>query len=69
VNTFSSSNWIKERALKDDEVVNAVFVLKHDRSAVEAFEKNLLELATPSSPKYGKWLKVSNFFHHIFPIE
>jgi hypothetical protein len=58
VQTFSSSNWLKEGALKSDDTVRAVFVLKHHPAAVQQFEQHLLDIATPSSRRYGKWLKV-----------
>jgi hypothetical protein len=68
VQTFSSSNWLKERALKSDDTVRAVFVLKHDPVAVQQFEQHLLDIATPSSPQYGKWLKVRTQFNATFRI-
>jgi hypothetical protein len=58
VNTFSSSRWLKEKTISGDESISAVFVLKHNAMAVNAFERNLLNLATPSSKEYGQWLKV-----------
>lgn len=57
VNTFSSSSWLKEKVLPQDHVVNAIFVLKTDNTAVQNFEKTLLDISTPSSKNYGKWLK------------
>jgi hypothetical protein len=71
VQTFSSSNWLKEGALKSDDTVRALFVLKHDPAAVQQFEQHLLDIATPSSPRYGQWLKVSaqlNVFNAYFRI-
>lgn len=62
VQTFASSKWLKESALGDDEVIRAVFVLKHDRAALQQFEQNLLDISTPSSARYGQWLKVSDLF-------
>ncbi len=59
VNTFSSSMWLKEKTLKDTDMVKAIFVLKHDDSSVRNFEKTLIDISTPSSANYGKWLKVS----------
>jgi tripeptidyl-peptidase I len=55
VKTFTASNWIKERVLGEKDMVKAVFALKHDSAAVQRFEADLLEIATPSNKKYGKW--------------
>jgi hypothetical protein len=61
VNTFSSSLWLKEKIMALDHTVNAMFVLKHDSAAIKDFEKNLIEISTPSNPRYGQWLTVNNF--------
>lgn len=69
VNTFSSSKWIKEGALKDTDMVKAVFVLKHDPQAVAQFEKELLEMSTPSDPRYGNWFKPADVISRLSPSE
>lgn len=62
VNTFSSSKWMKEKSLNENDIIKTTFVLKHDKSKVAAFEKTLLDLSTPTSKNYGKWLKVRIIF-------
>ena len=59
VKIFSSKSWIKGKILNDDEMIRAVFVLKHDTAAIQSFEKNLIEVSTPTNPRYGSWLKVN----------
>ncbi len=61
VHTFSSSKWLKEKSLKDTDMVKAIFVLKHDSFAIQKFEKKLLGISTPKSATYGKFMKVSYF--------
>ena len=57
VNKFSSKQWLQQTQPPDeDAVVTAIFALKRDRVKADLFEKNLLGLATPHSPTYGKWL-------------
>ncbi len=58
VDVFSSSKWIKEKSLKDSDVIKAVFVLKHEISQIKSFEKKLLDISSPKSANYGKWMKV-----------
>lgn len=60
VNTFSSSKWLKERTINENDIIQTTFVLRHDKSKVADFEKTLLDLSTPSSKNYGKWLKVKS---------
>lgn len=59
MNTFASSKWLKEKTVNDADVVSAVFVLKHDAAAVRAFEAKLLDISTPKSKNYAKWMTVS----------
>jgi len=66
VHTFSSSNWLQEK-INPDSVVTAIFALKTDRSAVLSFEKELIDLSTPSSKNYGKWLKRDEIKARIAP--
>jgi len=62
--------WLKEKkALKDTDIVKAIFVLKHDDSSVRAFEKTLIDISTPSSVNYGKWLKPDEIIKSIAPAE
>lgn len=57
VNKFSSKHWLQQTQPPDENaVVTAIFALKRDRMKAGLFEKNLLGLATPHSPTYGKWL-------------
>eukprot|EP01031_Cornospumella_fuschlensis_P039201 gene39201-47698_t len=69
VGTFSSSAWLKEGKLQDNDVVRAVFVLKHDPMAVKQFEANLLDIATPSSKNYGQWLNAEDVLNRLSPSE
>jgi tripeptidyl-peptidase-1 len=70
VNQFDSSRWIRETRMNTDDVyVNAVFVMKHDEGRLAAFEKQLLDLSTPSSSNYGKWLKHDSIIQQIAPSE
>lgn len=56
VTTFSSGKWLKERNINENDVIKTIFVLKHDKSVLENYEKTLFDLSTPSSSNYGKWL-------------
>lgn len=71
VNTFSSPGWLKEKAsaLKETDMIKTIFVLKHDPAAMKEFEKTLLDLSTPTSPNYGKWLKPEEIKSRISPSE
>ena len=63
VNTFASGMWLKEKTLKETDVIKAVFVLKHDASAIKAFDRKLIDISTPKSPNYGNWLSVRCLFN------
>lgn len=67
VNTFSSKLWRHERTLGDDEIVKAVFALKHDPAAVQAFEKNFFEISTPSHPRYGQFMTQEEIARRLSP--
>jgi tripeptidyl-peptidase-1 len=56
VKTFASSRWLKERRADAKDEVKAMFVLKHDKASVQALEKKLLDVASPKSANYGKWM-------------
>jgi len=58
VNVFSSSNWLKEKVINENDIIKTSFVLKHDPVAMEAFEKTVLDLSNPKSKNYAKWLTV-----------
>jgi len=61
VNVLSSKMWLKEvaTALKEEDSIETVFVLKHCPYMMKKpFASNLLDLSTSSSSNYGKWLKV-----------
>ncbi len=58
VNVFSSSNWLKEKVIGENDIIKASFVLKHDPAAMEAFEKTVTDLSNPKSKNYAKWLTV-----------
>ncbi len=58
VNQFSSPLWLKEKSLKDTDLVKAIFVLKHEENSIKNFERTLLDISSPKSANYGKFLKV-----------
>lgn len=68
VNVFSSSKWQLEKTPIDNDVIKTTFVLKHDKAAMEAFERTLLDRSNPKSSNYGKWLKVSFIFIFLLSI-
>lgn len=59
--------WLKESNAKDR--IKAVFVLKHDPSAMKKYEKDLLDRATPKSKNYGKWFTKDEIISRIAPAE
>lgn len=67
VNQFSSSRWLQEKIPSEDSKLTAIFVLKHDKNSVEKFERNLLEISTPSNPRYGNWLKPEEVLEMLNP--
>jgi len=60
VNVFSSSKWTKLESnnLKDNHVIEAIFVLKYDSEEIEALERIFHDVSDPSSKNYGEWLEV-----------
>jgi len=60
VTVFTSSKWTKlePHHLKDDHVVQAIFVLQYDSAEIEVLEKMFHDLSEPTSKSYGKWVKV-----------
>jgi hypothetical protein len=60
VNVFSSSKWTKLQSheLKDDHVIQAIFVLQYDSAEIEALEQIFHDVSNPASENYGKWLEV-----------
>jgi subtilase family serine protease len=69
VNQFSSSNWIFENTIIENTIIKAIFVLKHDESALKSFEENLLDISSPKSKNYGKWLKPEEIAKWISPSD
>lgn len=69
VNVFASSQWIREPSISDGLNVVAHFVLKTNPTARKAFEKQLLELSTPSNAKYGQWLSKDQVKAQLAPSE
>lgn len=60
VNVFSSNMWLKEpKPLNENDQIKMIFVLKHDSNKIKKFEHTLLDLSTPTSANYAKWLKVN----------
>jgi len=62
VNVFSSAKWTKlePHHLKDDHVIQAIFVLQYDSAEIQALEQKFHDLSDPTSKNYGKWLQVRN---------
>jgi hypothetical protein len=59
VEKFSSKLWLKdENGLKDTDDIQVVFVLKNNKASLKKFEEKLLDISSPRSVNYGKWLKV-----------
>jgi tripeptidyl-peptidase-1 len=67
VSTFSSPLWNDEGSAALADIINAIFVLKRDPLVVRTFEEKLLDLATPSSPNYGKWLTKEQVIAEMAP--
>lgn len=67
VNTFSSANWLKEKSINENDIVKTIFVLKHEKSVLESYEKTLIDLSTPSSKNYGKWLTADEIKQRLAP--
>ncbi|KAJ1443976.1 peptidase S8/S53 domain-containing protein [Ochromonadaceae sp. CCMP2298] len=66
ITIFSSPMWIRER-IDPKRMIQIVIVMKHERSRVARFEADLLELATPHSKRYGKWLKADDVRSMLAP--
>ena len=57
VNIFSSDRWIRLTQQPDrDATVTATFALKHSPEKHLEIESILMDLSTPNSANYGKWL-------------
>ena len=59
VKTFSASNWLKEKRTNSrskESNIKAMFVMKHDPEAMKQLEVTLMEVSSPKSTKYGKYL-------------
>ena len=54
-------------SLSNDDIISCVFVLKHDRNAMKSFEQNLVDVSTPTSKNYGKFLSVDEIKDLIAP--
>lgn len=68
IKKFSSNNWIESKASPAD-MVEAVFMIKRDPEAVKKFEAQLLDLASPFSKNYGKWLTKKQIIDQFSPSE
>jgi len=57
VHVFSSKRWIQlTQPPASDATISATFALKHSSDRSAKIEETLMDLSTPSSPNYGKWL-------------
>jgi len=54
-------------SLSSNDIVSCVFVLKHDSHAMKSFEQNLIDISTPTSKNYGKFLSVDEIKDLIAP--
>ena len=68
ITKFSSSNWVESKASSAD-IVEAVFMIKRDPEAVKKFEAQLLDLSSPFSKNYGKWLNKQQIIDQFAPSE
>lgn len=65
---FAPRNWIADKLpVTSKDMVKCIFVIKRDANAVKKFENELLQLSTPSSPSYGKWLSSDEVNARIAP--
>lgn len=69
VKVFSHKNWIKSDRVTEADTVKLQFHLKHCPMKVQEFEAELLELATPTSPKYGQWLSQDEVTDRLAPSQ
>ena len=70
VNKFSSKQWLQQtQPPAEDAVVTAIFALKRDPVKADLFEKNLINLATPHTPSYGKWLNKEQVINAFAPSD
>jgi len=69
IKKFTSSHWVFEGRAVSTEMVEAVFVLKHDKAALQKFEAQFNDLSSPFSPNYGKWLSKEEIVSQIAPPE
>lgn len=69
VESFSSPSWIAERMVKETEPIHAIFVLRHEPKAIEAFEKELSEISLPNGPRYGKWMSKLEVIEKMSPSD
>ncbi|KAJ8604851.1 hypothetical protein CTAYLR_001078 [Chrysophaeum taylorii] len=67
VKKFSSANWKVGARVEESEELAIEFWLKHDKEDIRDFEKELLELSTPGSARYGKWLSPEEVVEKLSP--
>jgi tripeptidyl-peptidase-1 len=60
---------LQEGPARETDLVHAVFVLKKCPMAVKKFESLLLDISTPSSANYGKWLSKDQVREMLAPEE
>lgn len=66
---FGSPAWKAERIVKETEPIHAVFVLRHEPKAIEAFANELLQISNPSHPRYGKWMSKLEVIERLAPSD
>lgn len=67
VKKFNAPNWKYHGAAKSTDIITPVFLIKRDDIAIAKFEKQLLELSDPNSPKYGQWLSKQQIITQFAP--
>eukprot|EP00928_Gymnodinium_smaydae_P013701 TRINITY_DN14980_c0_g6_i2.p1 TRINITY_DN14980_c0_g6~~TRINITY_DN14980_c0_g6_i2.p1 ORF type:complete len:596 (+),score=122.56 TRINITY_DN14980_c0_g6_i2:32-1819(+) len=68
-NPGSTSSWSKAARAKSDELVDLIFMLRHDKAALASFEQTLLDVSTPGSKTYGRHLSRAEVAERLPPIK
>lgn len=65
VNTFSSTKWLKEKSMNEEATIKTIFVMKQNK--LDGMEKLLKDVSSPSSAKYGQYLKSNEIIENFSP--
>jgi subtilase family serine protease len=66
---FGSPAWEAQRIVKETEPIHAVFVLRHEPKAIEAFANELSQISLPNDPRYGKWMSKLEVIEKLAPSD